>query len=304
MVQYTAKRSKWNRVTRSNPCPICGRPDWCLTTGATDSPDAAICSRVESSKRVGTKGAGWLHKLRDDDGWRAPRVRSVKIDQSDDAVIDFAAGALACEASLPDRKLYDLSRHLGVSMGSLRRLRIGWSHHDGAFTFPMVDYQGKVRGIRLRGKDGSKWSVSGGREGLFVPANFTANHVYGALDSLLVICEGATDTAALLDLGFIAVGRPSCSGGVKLLVDMVNNWAPAEVVILADRDDPGHRGAGHLALQLICLTPDGVRIVNPPAGIKDAREWIQQGTTRDDLLDAISAAPAMQVSLVTRKVAR
>ena len=26
--------------------------------------------RMESDKRVGTKGAGWLHRLRDDEDWR------------------------------------------------------------------------------------------------------------------------------------------------------------------------------------------------------------------------------------------
>ena len=55
--------SNWSRVRRSHPCPICERPDWCLITG---DGSAAICQRVESNKPVGTKGAGWLHKLSDE----------------------------------------------------------------------------------------------------------------------------------------------------------------------------------------------------------------------------------------------
>ena len=27
-------RSDWRRVSSATPCPICGRPDWCLLTGA------------------------------------------------------------------------------------------------------------------------------------------------------------------------------------------------------------------------------------------------------------------------------
>jgi hypothetical protein len=50
--------SKWVRVNKRNPCPICGKPAWCLI-----SPDgkAAICARTPSDKLAGN--AGWLHKL-------------------------------------------------------------------------------------------------------------------------------------------------------------------------------------------------------------------------------------------------
>jgi hypothetical protein len=52
--------SKWQRVTRSRPCPVCKRGDWCLRF-----PDgtAVICARVESSNRRGD--AGWLHRFAD-----------------------------------------------------------------------------------------------------------------------------------------------------------------------------------------------------------------------------------------------
>jgi len=54
----TATATKWIRVTKRNPCPICGKPDWCLV-----SPDgkAAICARIESDTKAGE--AGWLHNL-------------------------------------------------------------------------------------------------------------------------------------------------------------------------------------------------------------------------------------------------
>lgn len=57
----THSRTDWLRVTRHRPCPICGRPDWCLFVGSPTSPEAVICARVESGKRCGE--AGWLHQL-------------------------------------------------------------------------------------------------------------------------------------------------------------------------------------------------------------------------------------------------
>ena len=50
------------RVTKSEPCPICTKSDWCLYA---EDGSAAICARTEqgSTKRCGD--AGWLHILRD-----------------------------------------------------------------------------------------------------------------------------------------------------------------------------------------------------------------------------------------------
>jgi len=56
----TITASKWVRVNRRNPCPVCSKYDWCLI--AQDG-KAAICARIESDRPVGTKGAGWLHSL-------------------------------------------------------------------------------------------------------------------------------------------------------------------------------------------------------------------------------------------------
>lgn len=52
----------WIRVKKQNPCPICGKPDWCLIS---EDGKSVICARVESDKPVGNAGAGWLHSLED-----------------------------------------------------------------------------------------------------------------------------------------------------------------------------------------------------------------------------------------------
>jgi hypothetical protein len=189
---------------------------------------------------------------------------------------------------------------LGVTVQSLHSLRVGWSAEHRATTWPMTDAAGAVRGIRLRGTDGRKWSVRGGREGLFIPEGLHS-------DQLIVICEGATDAAALVDLDFYAVGRPSCSGGVGLLVELIQCDQPHNVAIIADADVPGQRGARGLAARLCGYVPGGIRIVTPPKGAKDARDWSRLlGSSwehrRLEIQENIEAAPVMTLTYSRRAV--
>lgn len=48
------------RVSRAYPCPICGKPDWCLVERGSH-PDRALCARVPSTRPAGQ--AGWIHLL-------------------------------------------------------------------------------------------------------------------------------------------------------------------------------------------------------------------------------------------------
>ena len=101
----------------------------------------------------------------------------------------------------------------------------------------MTNAYGNVLGIRLRRPNGFKFSVTGGKEGLFIPST-------GVPDNCpMLICEGPTDAAALLDMGFPnVVGRPNCTGGIKLLVELVRRRQRPEVVIVSDNDKPGRQG--------------------------------------------------------------
>jgi DNA primase len=164
----------------------------------------------------------------------------------------------------------------------------------------MQDAAGDVLGVRLRLAGGKKISVKGGREGLFIPGPHPDPLPEGeGTGGLLLVCEGATDTAALLDLGFSAVGRPSCTGGVKLLVELVQRRRPEGVVIVADGDASGQRGAESLAAVLRAYAA-AVRIVAPPAGVKDGREWKRRGATAADVQAAIDAAPVRRLTVAAR----
>ncbi len=208
------KSSIWQRVSKRRPCPVCEKPDWCLYTGEPSNPEAAICTRIESQKRCGE--SGWLHILRRDGPTWSPRVRRIELSAARISAADLGFAKLAADfrQAVRPEALGKLAVALGVSSDSLTRLGVGWSAKHRAWTFPMSNAAGDVLGIRLRLSNGKKISVKGGHEGLFIPEGIDAH-------GLLLIAEGPTDTAALLDLGFSAVGRPSCSGGVWLLTELV-----------------------------------------------------------------------------------
>lgn len=186
-----------------------------------------------------------------------------------------------------------LESRLGLPTAELKRLRVGWSAQLAATTWPMVDHDDNVVGIRTRDMTtGEKKSVSGGTAGVFVPTALSAG------SDRLFICEGPTDTAALLSIGFDCIGRPSCNGAVAITTKLVKRLHPAEVVIVADDDtnEAGKRGAESLAVALVTVCKS-VRIIFPPAGINDARDWVRGGATADEVLAVVHAARVRSLTL-------
>ncbi len=279
------------RVSRHEPCPVCGKADWC---GYSGDGRFAVCMRVAEGAVTRTRNGGYLHILRDDPDWRArPRVRTLVVKPHDEPKSDFGTLAAVYAAAVNPGELQDLAKRLGVSIQSLVRLGVGWAAEHRAWSFAMYDAGRKVRGIRLRSWAGRKWAIRGSHEGLFFPAGL---HFVEPL----LISEGATDAAALLDMDFEAVGRPSCTGGTRLLAELVGHRTPPGVVIVADRDGPGQRGAENLASALLAVCRS-VRMICPPKGINDARAWKQVGATHQDVQKAIAAEPERSLRVGRRK---
>jgi 5S rRNA maturation endonuclease (ribonuclease M5) len=288
------------RVNRKRPCPICGKPDWCLL-----DPNGrfAICPRIPSPRRAGE--AGYVHYLtnvyahqprRDRAIARQPALAAKAGDgkqetDSQPVPADFWLRLVKqYQSQLTEAALAKLANTLGLSARSLRLLNVGWSVKHRAWTFPMRDAGLRIVGIRLRRQDGSKFCVKGSNEGLFIPDNFLQVN-----ESRLAVCEGATDVAALLDCGFRAViGRPSCLGGVKLIVELCRARRFSKVVIFADNDPPGQRGAQKLVRELSLYVPQ-LRIVTPPT--KDVREWKKDGANRADVERAIAEAAIISLAI-------
>ncbi len=150
----------------------------------------------------------------------------------------------------------------------------------------MSDASGQTIGIRIRYPSGLKAAERGSKQGLCIPAELPE---YG----LLLICEGPTDTTAGLDLGFAAIGRPSCNGGARLLTTLARS---REVVIVGDTDEPGRKGAEALASELALYCPS-VRLVYPPENIKDLRGWKADGLTRGQLQSGIEVSKPFRIAI-------
>lgn len=268
-----------NRVNKNNPCPVCGKTDWCLI--AEDS-SACICARIsEGGTLVGHKGSGWLHKLTSKP--LLPK-KYVKPYEPPKPLIGFMTElTMKYHRALPNPQ--DYAKQLGVSPEALDHLLVGFDGRN--YSWPMKNGKGQIIGIRLAPPAGKKFCVKGSQNGLFWPVDVKA-----ATREILFVCEGGSDCAALLDLGFSPVGRPSCNTGFEHLKEIVEN-NNRTVVIFADKDEakkrpdgtkfyPGQEGAEQLAKDLKPFVKS-IRIIRPPR-FKDVREWYRNGATREAIL--------------------
>lgn len=270
------------RVTRREPCRVCGKPNWCLHARSDGRfPGFSLCNRIESPTRWGD--AGWLHG-EGSGGYRPAASRRVQLESAPPTNRDLLGLIRAAESRAGSDRLELLAEELGVSASSLMRLHVGRISRDlswraglrrsaSAWCFPMQRPGSGICGARLRLDSGEKLSVKGGREGLFVPDDVNLD------GGRLVVAEGPTDVAALLDLGIPAIGRPSALGGATLLEQVVAIGCFEQVVVFGDTGSAGERGAWDLAHRLRLYCKD-VRVVFPPAQLSDARDWVRTEGTR------------------------
>lgn len=190
--------------------------------------------------------------------------------------VDWVSLCADIQEGLFGTELGALHLQLGVSESALARLECGWSDGHRAYTFPMRDGVGTIVGVSLRGRNGGKWGITGSKLGFFIPYNLAG-------EGPLFMPEGASDTAALLDLGFDAVGRPQAmirdKGRLQWLIDLLHTplHQNRQVVVVADNDTgAGWAGAKQLArdLRRQCRS---VKILAPPPLFKDIRDWSRTG---------------------------
>lgn len=272
----------WIRVNRNNPCPICGRPDGC---SVSDDGAVAMCSREPSEKLIGEPFAGgYIHVLNPD---LVQRIKNVFKRQPKKKPLPpkyWDAYHKSCRTDLTKAILSVYVELLGLNITTLECMLVAYDKKYNAQVVPMWDGVGRMIGMRLRdGKD--KWSIKGSMSGIFWPINVPKQS-----DEPLMICEGWTDTATAIELGFEAIGRPSCSGGVEYIKSFLKS-SRRKVIIMADNDLPkkrtdgslwwpGIEGAIRLADAISSITAS-VKVVQPP--VKDLREWYHQGCKRKDV---------------------
>ena len=275
----------WLRVSARNPCPICEHPDWC---GYTD--DGAVrCMRVTDEpgwRRISSHSDGGTTFRPDDEVEGHHQVRRVSVAPPASKLSNWknVQAELLTDGMERSGLRNALAVYLGVMSSHLFMLGIGWHKGHKAWSFPMYDHNLKVVGIRLRHPNGDKRAIKGSSDGVFATLNRVAD-----LDGSLFICEGPTDTAAVMKLGiYKVIGRANCranTGTIKhLAVDQ-------DVVIVADQDEPGQQGATLLgnALQGIAKS---ATIVTPPS--KDIRTWVKAGATTTQFMELVCETQQVQ----------
>lgn len=255
------------RVTKRNPCAICQKTDWCTVSA---NGKIAFCMRVESTKQA--KNGAWIHYLTEPIKPAPPPKREK---EPPVAQPEMARLAVTYYERCEHPEL--LANALGVSAESLRREGMGYDGKN--WSFPMFDACRRVIGIKLRPPAGKKFCVPGSHLGINWPKDLSGKPP-------LVVCEGETDTAAALDLGFDAIGRPSCSAGVEIILGFLNRQRYPHVWIFADRDDPGIKGAKGLAA-VVKPMARGVKILHCPWH-KDLREWLQHGGCTRPMIETLA----------------
>jgi hypothetical protein len=302
------------------PCPICGRRGSkirCLFIPGI----VVLCYYTPSKlERVGTAGRAYLHFLKDRPERERPVVRHriVRCPSPQTGRYDLPRLAGKFQTRLDAQRLQALSRELGLTCASLKRLHVGWTAGEmmyveargaeravNAWSFPRFTAAGKVIGISLRPQWGRKFAWTGSGGGLHIPAGFEHN-------GRAFCCEGPSDTAAALDLQLNAFGRTSSSSDVDHVLAFARIYRLKQLIIFSQRDEPhfdakwsvyypAQDGAEILAKAARAYVPD-VRIIMPPdhPGDKDVRDWRRRGATPADVEQLVMDAKprTMSVSVV------
>lgn len=281
----------WIRVSRSSPCVVCGKPDWCGRASSDDHVVYHRCMRERGDVpglrciKDDTEGRTYIttsDSLRDGGGapCRQPHDKHPAVTAK--AAVNWASACKRFTRAFTRDRVASLSRSIGVSEMAMSIVGVGWCTPQMAYTMPMRDATGKVIGVRLRRLDGSKLSIRGSKNGVFCSSELATKPKCGLP---IMVCEGPTDAMAMMDLGFWSLGRPSCRGATNITKRLCRGHP---VVVVADRDTPGREGAALIAGVLDEVCPS-VKVIEPAAG-KDAREWLGLGASMDSVRLIVDAA--------------
>lgn len=109
----------------------------------------------------------------------------------------------------------------------------------------------------------------------------------------VIVTEGMTDAAAAMDMGFVAVGRPSNLAGMETLKTLLRG---RKVIVVGENDrkpdgtEPGREGmiAAFQVLRSVCKD---LKMVMPPEHTKDLRQWKNDdGLNAESFLAYVEAA--------------
>ena len=288
----TAASFKYMRVSRDCRCPICGKSDWCLISSFGDT---AICCRVESDTPR-PQFAGWLHKILPRDRQAPALIQKSATAYRPHDIHDFGDQLDGFMQQFDGTARLHASAALQLHPDVFGRYQIGFDRTNDALAIPAMQLANPiVIGIRFRRLNPNArtkwWTCIGSTAGLLLPLHAPDE------ESPIILAEGPSDTLAAWQLGLHAVGRWSCAlddRQLKTLQSHVECMPKVEVIVVGDNDESGagKRGADGAASSIAQHIPRArVRRVQPPARIKDLRQWVIEGCSAGDVIDSAKDVP-------------
>ncbi len=302
-------QTDWIAVCRDRPCPICEKFDNCKVAR---NGSAVWCGRASEGSIEQNNGGQFLHILRDrEDSPVWPR----RTEHRPKVSTKWPSGDIKPESKPPtknwgriaqqafDHPTAEAARNtlavmLGVAVDALCRLGVGWLPSQRCWTFPERDSAGSVIGISRRLSDGRKQRMAGSQSGLtFDPIGWMESLIE---PDFVLLVEGGSDTAALRSLGLAVVGRPSNTGGIELLAELLRDVSVDRTIVVIGEHDrkpheslspvvkrwhkptcdgcsacwPGKFGAVTTASKLAERLERPIAWAFPPENAKDARAWL------------------------------
>lgn len=242
---------EYTRCSKAQPCPVCGRHKYCLLG---NNGRVAVCTKVQEGA-YRALNFGYLHFLNG-------HTHTIVPEKNDDLIPDASAVfRVYKQLSFFRDDMEPLANALRISPVALLLLGVGYSEKKRCWMFPMYNEKRHMIGLKCRNLKGNKWCFKGSRLGVYMSRVFNPHQ-------MILVCEGESDTAACLGLGYNAIGRASAQTCMKIIPELVKN--NQHIYVFADRDEDG------LGLRsserLIEHIGRGTIIYNKE--YKDVREWV------------------------------
>jgi hypothetical protein len=275
------------RVTQECPCPVCGRPDWCLLSRFGHS---AICCRSESDTPR-PQFSGWLHQIAPRDRKSPELIQARAAEYRPHDVQDFDDELRSLIERFDGTARSHAAAALNLHPDVFLRYPIGFDRSNDALAIPAMQHaEPTIIGIRFRRLNANGrmkwWSRIGSTAGLLLPLQAPDN------TSPVLVAEGPSDTLAGSQLGLHSVGRWACALDDRQLKTLQSHVAcvpNVEIVVVGDNDESGagKRGAESAAAAICKHMPEAcVKIVFPPRALKDLRQWVIEGCSASEVLDS------------------
>ena len=162
----------------------------------------------------------------------------------------------------------------GITQETAERFQLGWNPENGRLVIPYLTPAGPFS-LKQRCIQPHDCKTEG--HGKYVYDAGAVPHLYNASTLLdcdsVVVVEGELDAVVAEQVGVPAVAYPGTANWQKHMPYCFDSQA--EIVVIADGDDPGRKAADRVAASLRDAVSGEVRVVEMPAG-HDTGSFVQE----------------------------